>query len=123
MVVEFAISPIGKPRMTARDRWGTNKRPAVIRYHAFKDELNLKANLLQFQLPDEFEIEFHVPMPASWSTKRQATMNGQPHQSKPDADNMAKAVMDSLRQDDSGIWSITIRKYWANKGHITIITP
>ncbi|CAN5334793.1 RusA family crossover junction endodeoxyribonuclease [soil metagenome] len=120
MVVEFEITPIGKVRMTQRDKW--KQRPAVVRYYAFKDELVLKANLLRFHLPDEIEIEFHIPMPPSWSKKRQVEMLGQPHRHKPDADNMAKAVMDCLRQDDSGIWNIAIRKYWAQTGRIIITT-
>ena len=35
--VIFRVTPIGKPRMTQRDRW--KKRPPVVRYHAFKDQL------------------------------------------------------------------------------------
>lgn len=129
MVVEFDIEPLGKPRMTQQDKWRTSpyhvdpkrrQRLPVTKYFAFKTELRLKANLLRFQLPDAFEIDFYIPMPPSWSKKRRTQMLGKPHQHKPDADNMAKAVMDCLREDDSGIWSLTIRKYWAESGRIVI---
>lgn len=37
----FDICPLPKPRMTQRDRWA--KRPAVLRYRAFCDEVRLRA--------------------------------------------------------------------------------
>ena len=37
--MEYPIIPLGKPRMTQRDKWA--KRPAVLRYRAFKDECRL----------------------------------------------------------------------------------
>jgi Holliday junction resolvase RusA-like endonuclease len=120
MTIEFDITPIGKPWMVRSDAW--KKRDAVLRYWSFKDELTLKAKLLQFQLPDEFEVEFYIPMPPSWSKKRRAEMHGQPHQHTPDADNMLKALSDCLREDDSGIWSVSIRKFWSDRGRIVVHT-
>lgn len=59
-------------------------------------------------------------MPASWSQKKRAQVAGHPHQTKPDADNMLKAVCDCLREEDSGIWSVSMRKYWSDTGRIVI---
>ncbi|OAT14605.1 endodeoxyribonuclease [Buttiauxella gaviniae ATCC 51604] len=47
-------------------------------------------------------------------------MNGKPHQSKPDCDNMLKALMDALFDDDSSIWDCRITKVWGEKGQIII---
>ena len=33
----YKIKPVPKPRMTQRDAW--DKRPCVLRYRAFKDEV------------------------------------------------------------------------------------
>ena len=118
MTVQFDVTPMAKPRMVRSDSW--KKRDAVERYWAFKEELNLEANLLKFHLADEFAVEFYIPMPASWSKKHKREMLGKPHRHKPDADNLVKAVMDCLREDDSGIWNLTIRKYWSDSGRIVI---
>ena len=44
--VVYPITPVPKPRMTRRDRWA--KRPCVLRYWAFKDEVRLR----RVSLPD-----------------------------------------------------------------------
>src|SRR5690606_40401818 len=64
-------------RMTQRDKW--QKRPAVMRYRAFCDEL--RARNCTFPESDSHVI-FHIPMPKSWSKKKRAEMLGQPHRSE-----------------------------------------
>lgn len=54
----------------------------------------------------------YFEIPASWSKKRQAEMAGQPHQQKPDRDNIDKAIMDALFDDDAGVAFGTTAKYW-----------
>ena len=46
-------------------------------------------------------------------------MDGQPHQVRPDLDNLIKAWCDALYQEDSVIWSIHATKFWSYKGSIT----
>src|SRR5574340_1228841 len=110
----FNITPIGKPRMVRSDRW--SDRPAVLQYWAYKDELNLLAHKNRYTLGDTLDIIFYIPMPRTWSKKKQEAMNGKPHQQKPDADNLVKAFMDCLSGDDAGVWNIRIRKYWSLDG-------
>lgn len=112
------INPIGKPRMTRSDRW--RKRDCVRRYFAFKDELKNQARIANFTLGGRVVVEFHIPMPKSWSKKKRELMNGIPHQSKPDIDNCLKALFDSLLEDDSTIWAVTASKYWSEQGRIEI---
>ena len=106
---EIYINPIGKPRMTQRDKWA--KRPCVMRYRAFADELRDKVGMMPDD-PSAIRLSIYIPMPKSWSKKKRDQMSGQPHRQKPDIDNICKAVMDSLLKDDSGIYAITARKVW-----------
>lgn len=110
------VTPIGKPRMTRSDKW--KKRPAVVRYHEYKDalrELNLD------ELPPRFDITFNIPMPTSWSKKKQAEMFGKPHQQRPDIDNLLKAFLDALCIDDSYVYDVSMRKRWSILGSMELI--
>lgn len=72
----YDITPIGKPRMTQRDKW--QKRPPVLRYRAFCDEVRLN----HVSLPESgYHVTFILPMPASWSRKRRAEMCGKEYKS------------------------------------------
>jgi Holliday junction resolvase RusA-like endonuclease len=101
--------------MTQRDKWA--KRPAVLRYRAFCDEVRLN----RVSLPEAgARIEFHIPMPKSWSKKKRKLMDGKPHQQKPDLDNLIKALGDSIHAEDCGIYDLSACKRWAETGAITI---
>ena len=61
-------------------------------------------------------------MPQSWSRKRQQTMREQWHTQKPDADNIAKAILDALKdhwKDDAQVARLSIDKRWTDceQGH------
>lgn len=117
----FLINPIGKPRMTRRDKWA--KRPCVMRYRAWKDEMwaleKLSGLNLRKATPVEVEVIALFPMPQSWSTKKRYEMKGAPHRQKPDADNVLKAVLDALwPNDDQKIAGTSCRKRWAEAGSI-----
>ena len=114
------VTPVPKPRMTQSDRW--KKRPAVVRYYRYKDDLVFAALAQGFVLESEIELDFYLPMPKSWSKKKQAEMDGKPHQAKPDIDNLAKAVMDALLDEDSHVWSLRARKFWSSQGSLIIKT-
>lgn len=109
----YPITPIAKPRMTQRDRW--KKRPCVVKYHHFKD----CCRGYGVRLFESMEVEFHMPMPKSWSKKKRAEMVGKPHRQIPDLDNCQKALNDIL-DNDSHIWRIHATKMWAEVGAIRI---
>ena len=54
-------------------------------------------------------------VPKSTSKKKATAMDGMPHIKRPDADNVAKAILDALNghayNDDSAIAMLTVRKY------------
>lgn len=114
--MRIEIEPVGKPRMTRADAW--KDRDCVSRYWAFKDELRLK--LPGYQLPERLEVDFHLSMPETWSKKKKDSLDGQPHQQKPDIDNLCKALMDCLAEDDTHVWDLHARKFWARQGAIVI---
>lgn len=112
---EYPITPLGKPRMTQRDKW--KKRECVERYHAFKDECRTHRVTLNLS---KDHVTFILPMPKSWSAKKRANMDGKPHQMKPDMDNMLKALWDAVMEQDCGIWDCRVTKLWGMEGQIII---
>lgn len=120
MIYLFNLDPCPKPRQTQADRW--KKRPRVMRYREFADQLRAQAGEQSFQLPGKgAEYQFGISMPASWSEKKRKRMDGTPHEQKPDLDNLLKAVWDALLGEDCAIWHIErVQKVWSRKGYIGI---
>ncbi|CAB4161376.1 Rus Holliday junction resolvase [uncultured Caudovirales phage] len=116
--IKISISPVAKPRMTQSDKW--KGRECVLKYWAYKDNLTSLCNLNKFKLGNEFEVNFFIKMPESWSKRKKEKMNGKPHQSKPDKNNLTKALEDCLLGDDSGVWHTIETKRWAEEGSIHI---
>ena len=104
-----SLAPMGKPRMTRRDRWA--KRPCVEAYWVFKDAL--RASVLPLE-GDIFGVSWwaYLPMPKSWSKKKKIAMSGKPHRQTPDLDNIYKAILDALFEDDSRVYLGHMAKYW-----------
>jgi Holliday junction resolvase RusA-like endonuclease len=112
----YNITPVPKPRQTRSDKW--KKRPCVMRYRAFADEVRAAG----ISLPDSgARIVFVMPMPATWSKTKKMLMRGSPHQQKPDIDNLLKALLDSIFDDDAHIWDVHAVKIWGETGMIKVI--
>lgn len=111
------IVPVGKPRMTRRDKWA--RRPCVLRYREYADDL--RQRLAEFTVPAAgMHVRFTLPMPHSWSKTKRREHRGRAHQQKPDVDNLLKAFFDALLKDDSGIWDCRASKVWGESGAIEI---
>ena len=54
--------------MTRADTW--KKRPCVVNYWAFKDELKEQLKEVNFEISDELFVEFYIAMPKSWTKKK-----------------------------------------------------
>ena len=120
--------PAGMPRMrTRRTKFGVlhyvpPKSPGTL----FRNAIRLKAaDQKKLVGPVELRIECLFAMPTSWSKAKKAKHFGKPHTQKPDADNVAKAVMDGLTAagvwpDDAVVWLLEIRKIWSVQGFCTI---
>jgi len=111
----FLITPVPKPRQTRADKW--NKRPCVMRYRAFADDVRLCG----IEIPESgSHVTFHMPMPRTWSKKKKALMDGTPHQQTPDWDNLAKSLCDAAHSNDSFIYDFRATKVWSYVGAIEI---
>jgi Holliday junction resolvase RusA-like endonuclease len=111
----YDITPVPAPRMTRADKW--KKRPCVMRYFAFREEVKLKG----VEFGNNQAVTFHIPMPKSWSKRKKALMERTGHTQKPDIDNLLKALLDSLYEDDSHIHAIAgMNKRWAYEGAIEV---
>lgn len=120
--IKFTIEgdPVGAPRMTQRDKW--QRRPCVLRYRAWKDRARLAAGCL----PPADKINslswtaVFAP-PPSWSPRKRTAAMGTLHRSKPDRDNIDKAVLDALFDDDKAIAAGTLTKVWGFPERLEVI--
>lgn len=103
---------MGKPRMTQRDKW--KKRPNVLRYREYCDRIRAVAKLQPDWDCYAIEVTAFVPMPASWSKKKRASMLGKMMRQKPDWDNIGKACGDALFDEDSILAGGTVWKFWCD---------
>jgi Holliday junction resolvase RusA-like endonuclease len=113
----YPITPSPYVRQTRADKW--KKRPSVLKYRAFRDEVALHIK----ELPaDFFHVVFLIPVPMSWSEKKKAKMIGRPHLGTPDKDNLEKGLFDAVYRfgDDGHIWNSSSTKLWAGIGAIII---
>ena len=103
------IEPFGKarPRVT---RTGHAYMPDS--YTAARDALRLMFGAVTVEPPWVLKVTAVRAMPASWSKRKQAEMAGAWCVSKPDADNIAGAVMDALFEDDAAVVEVACRKVW-----------
>ena len=120
MTYKFRLDPVAKPRMTRRDAWA--KRPAVLKYYNFKDELRLMAKRKGYVMRNVLTVYFYIPMPKSWSKRKKEEYDLTPHKQTPDLDNLLKAFQDALEDDDSYVYCYRdCKKLWAKEGKIVVI--
>lgn len=66
-------------------------------------------------IPLSATVTAFFTVPKSTSKKKAAALDGTPHIKRPDADNVAKTILDALNKhvynDDSAIALLTVRKY------------
>lgn len=134
VVIEFDVpgKPMAKPRMTQRDKW--QKRPCVMRYRSWCDlasecfekalnQAGFTSGLSAYQV-DSLSWVAHFEPPKTWSGKRRTLVLGELHRSRPDRDNIDKAVLDSLfphgREGDSAIAQGCIKKLYSEESKVVI---
>lgn len=117
----FVVCPIGKPRMTQRDKW--KKRAVVERYFAYRDAIRLQANLAKYEITGTIDVTFYIPAPKSLSKKDRILLNGTPHTQKPDIDNLVKAFLDCFGEDKA-VHTLKAKKIWTtDMGKIITLSP
>ncbi len=111
--------PQPRPRVT---RFGTYEPGKGIKaWKAAVAKAGQNAALTHWQFrpyvePLQMTLQFCLPMPKSWTQIKKDDLAGRPHVSRPDADNLAKAVMDALQGicylEDSQIFDLAVAKHW-----------
>jgi Holliday junction resolvase RusA-like endonuclease len=120
--------PVAQPRHRISTRGGLAKTylPKDHPVHAYKQAIWLhSAGRGLFTGPVEVSIVAWFPMPSSWSMKKRRQHALRWHTQKPDGDNLAKAVLDALKehwQDDCQVCWLTVQKRWTGGGGLTEIT-
>lgn len=110
------MEPFGKarPRVT---RGGTYMPREYIRA---RDALRLAFGPVTVEPPWALRVTAFRAMPASWSKRKRDEMNAAWCTTRPDADNVAGAVMDALFDDDASVVAVYCRKVWGEEGAIQI---
>ena len=114
-------TPVAQPRhrVSARGGFARTYLPKKQPVHAYKravHEAAVAAGLPVFSGPVEVEIAAVFGLPKSWSKAKRDSMACSPHTHKPDADNIAKAVLDALAAfwtDDAQVAVLRVRKMWS----------
>lgn len=118
----------GKPLAQKRARTVRKRgQSCVFTYNPQKFAKQRIQLLIKSQLPGAFEplskcdieILFKMPMPSSWSKKKQIDMDECASYTKPDIDNLVKFILDCLSRiaikDDARISSIQAKKEYSMK--------
>jgi len=128
MTIRFEV--LGEPRPKARHRTARTRDGRLIQYNDQKaiDQVeNFQAQAVRFAPPEpiigpiSLVIAAYMSIPASWpkKKKRQAREGEIRPTKKPDFDNLAKFVGDSLNgifwQDDKQIVSARVMKFYSDR--------
>lgn len=131
----ISINLAGPPRGKGRPRFGRRGSFVAVwtdkKTVAYEDQLAEAGRTAMNGHPMRLgalsvQIEAAMPVPESWSNrKRQAALSGDlSHIGKPDFDNIAKIVGDSLNKivwkDDSQIIVCAFRKFYAAEPSLTV---
>ena len=131
MIIRFCV--LGEPKGKGRPRVSTVHGYA--RAYTPKDTANYE-NLVRYTYQSDVgekltgditaHIKAYFPIPKSVSKKqRQAMLDGViPHTKKPDCDNIAKIILDSLNEvaydDDKQIYRIVVEKWYSDRPRVEI---
>lgn len=102
------MEPFGKarPRVTANGTYMPRE------YQAARQALRVAFGEVTVRPPWIVRVTAVRRMPASWSRKKRAEMDGQWCLTKPDVDNIVAGVLDALFEEDSAVVSVSGMKVW-----------
>ena len=100
--------------MTHQGRFG----PKAKAFYRWKEAFKL---YIKLNIPDDWAVladpatvswTAYFTIPVSYSKKKAATIAGEVHRVKPDRDNVDKAILDSLTDQDQRVSDGFLRKRW-----------
>jgi Holliday junction resolvase RusA-like endonuclease len=122
MTISFTIpgKPFGKQRPRAGKTFGGHARmftpKETVQFEGTVGDIARPLFPVALQGPVKLRIVATYPIPASWSKKKRAAHDGQFCCSKPDADNIGKAIKDGLNRiawaDDAQVADVRVVKRW-----------
>lgn len=131
--ISFTIpgKPFGKqrPRVVSRGGFARAYTPKeTVNYeNLVKISYNVENGSKKLNNTIEAELKAYYPIPKSVSKKLYAEMETEtyPVDKKPDCDNIAKAILDSLNNiaynDDSQIYKLTVEKYYSTNPRVDVV--
>jgi Holliday junction resolvase RusA-like endonuclease len=106
--------PMGAIRQNKKSLYNPKIKDRIDRYHAYRDELKRQADQYNFKFPNStYWMIFYMPIPASLSKKKKREMELEPCLTRPDKDNLEKAVLDALLTEDSHVWDGRVTKVYS----------
>lgn len=112
--------PRPKPVITSQGKHSARAK----KYYTYCNNLRLRARG-KFDPQGRaaiLNVDYYIPMPESWSKEKKRLTVGTLHTSKPDCDNLCKALNDALVNGcDSKIAGIIAFKYWCYLGDEKIV--
>ena len=94
---------------------GLSRLMRLERYNEYKIDLLAEAKRNRFIFPDQgASIKFFIPMPKTWRKFKKSVMHFKLHQSRPDIDNLCKALFDSLFTEDKNVAHFEAAKFWVD---------
>lgn len=116
--IKIKVKPQGYKRMSRKSVWKYKD------YHDYMNTIRETCQKARFEPGDALSLDFYIPMPKSWSKKKKAEMEFEPHQNRPDLDNLVKAVLDALfyqkKGGDSCVYMLDAAKTWRYEGMVII---
>ncbi len=128
-VITFVVQgdpvPQPRPRVSTRGGFARAYVPATHPVHAYRKQIALeamRAGLKPQEEPVEVIVEAVFVRPKSHMTKKGVKPTA-PKLPRPDVDNIAKAILDSLQDvmgDDTNVRLLTVGKAYGNESRTTV---
>lgn len=108
---QMALAPM-EPFGKARPRVTANGTYMPREYQAARRTLQAAFGEMTVRSPWIVRVTAVRRMPASWSKRKRAEMDGRWCVTKPDVDNIVAGVLDALFEEDSAVVSVSGMKVW-----------
>ena len=128
--MQISFDLVGIVRGQGRPRFGHGRAYKAEEDKAWEDKIRMAYHRgrrglhIRKGAPVFVTIEAVKAVPASWSKKRQLEAQGKFWDGKPDADNIAKSVLDALNRtawdDDKQVTGLTVTKMYGAYDHLHI---
>jgi len=119
MMFRFDIEPMGAVRMTQRGKFVKGNASRYLQYKNAIATMALQSSQEPTLAACGVKIRFIMPIPKSWSKKKQLAAIGQPHISKPDIDNLIKGCFDAVNgliwKDDNQVVDVQAVKVYGEQ--------